>query len=904
MAATRWILALAVFWSFTFRDASAQGNRWDRYLEIEGRAGDGAERSQTRSFLPLYQDSCNLLFGDIRMMYTDTQVWEGNFGLGYRRILPSQRVLGVYGFYDVVDTRFGNKFHQGSGGIELLDINWGARFNGYIPNAKVGVAPGGRAFFQSGQIFVQGNQERPYYGIDLEGEHVIYRSTSGWGTVDPGDIEIWGVAGFFYFDNETPGFREIAGPRARLEARLYDLPLLGNDSRLVASAQYEYDDVRGSVEQGFLSVRIPLGPCGCRKGTKLNLLDRRMVTPVVRDIDIVTNVAAGGPIQQAINAKTGVLLDDVVVLTSLIDIETTVEAAPDERVFIVDGVDGNFNLGGGIIDLNPGQILLGGGGSMLVEGVDTGLQVDFTANGFTAATIEDMGTLIRLGTDNGIYGLTLDSGFDAIVGTNPGIVEIAGNTFLNTADDFIDIDTDMGVHEICITNNEFGTQPLFAGDTAIEVDLTADSGVALDISGNDFLGVDADAVGISAADDSGVFVLFAENFVESPGENGFRLELRDSAVSDARIQQNQFLNVAEDAVTVTVEDAAELLLLVRENDILGDGMTDRGIDIQAAGMVTVDGFIEENLLTGILDDAVFLNAEDGADLELLILGNRFEQIDGDGVQVSVQNHDMGDVRQLVRIVDNDFRDVGPAAGPVAGGAAVRVTTNDNDGMGDYLIDQQVVILDNRFRNTGIGVALQYDSDSMADPTATFQSIVDVVDNSFRQTLTDVIQVDVADWGGENLELTLNVIDNDIRETIFNVVEIEVHDLNFDSATYAIDIDGTIAGNRMRQTGETAIDIVFLDEAAFDFDVLDNIIDRADTGVDVLNGFFESDLTIGGNSFESIVGTGIVIDADATVNLDDDGLNNTIQDAGNLFDIDDDGDVIGTIEINGTPQMFP
>lgn len=152
---------------------SAQYDRWNPYLEFEGRAGDGPERGQGRIFAPLMQDDASLLFGDIRLMYTDQQAYEGNFGLGYREIINNRRLWGAYGFFDIKETALNNTFYQGSIGAELLDINWGLRANGYLPNLNARSAPGGNAFLQNGQIFVQGNRERAYYGGDVEAEHIL-----------------------------------------------------------------------------------------------------------------------------------------------------------------------------------------------------------------------------------------------------------------------------------------------------------------------------------------------------------------------------------------------------------------------------------------------------------------------------------------------------------------------------------------------------------------------------------------------------------------------------------------------------------------------------------------------------------------------------------------------------------
>src|SRR5262249_58281010 len=80
----------------------------------------------------------------------------------------------------------------------------------------------------------------------------------------------------------------IAGPRGRIEARLYDIDFLGLQSRLTAQGVVQWDSPRGVQGFGGLELRIPLGAVMGSPGPKLNPLDRRMVDRVQRDVDIVT----------------------------------------------------------------------------------------------------------------------------------------------------------------------------------------------------------------------------------------------------------------------------------------------------------------------------------------------------------------------------------------------------------------------------------------------------------------------------------------------------------------------------------------------------------------------------------------------------------------------------------------
>ncbi len=814
--------------------AMAQSSgRWNSYLDFEVRGGDREERSQSRTFIPIFQDDSSMLFGDIRMMYIEGGAWEGNFGLGHRQILSSQRVLGIYGFYDVRDTTDNNTFHQGSVGAELLDINWGLRANAYLPDTSAQLANGGNAFLQGNQILVQGNHERAYYGMDVEAEHILWRDDC------TGDMEVWAAGGYFHFDNSATNFRHISGPRARVEARLYDLPVLGNDSRIVASGQYEYDDVRGSVSQGFLSVRIPLG-CGGNCRPKMNLLDRRMVTPIMRDIDIVTNIAAGGPTELGMNAKTGVLLDDVVTLTALDDILGDVAGGPDERVFILDGVDGSEDIMDTIV-LNDGQILIGGGGRMNVVGTMTGLPAVFTASGdaFTINQMDGGDNVINLAEDNGIYGLTLDGGSDSIFGFNPGTFEIAGNTLMNASSDLIDINGDSLTVIGCILNNTF----LSNGDEAIEIDASDGADFDVDIIGNSFQMTDSDAIIIDVEDDSTFVVDIRHNRFFGQGNDGIEFEVDDNAMVTAKIQHNIFDDVNDEAIEIDANDSTVLDFKITGNTFLGRDNTEKGVDIDLDDDASLTVLINNNIFDDIDDDAIDIDLDDDSFIDAKINRNTFlgRGNTGDGIEIDLDD----DAVAVFFVKHNVFDDINDDAFEIDA---------DDDADVDLIFSGNR-ILGRENTSDGIDIHLDDDADLIAD-----------ISNNFLRNLTS------------------------------DGIDIIGHD---DS-----DLDVMITQNKFRGISDDNIEI----DANGDFDaiILDNNIRGGEFGINIDNDDGGNFLTIGGNKIRKVTDTGILIDSDGSLFLDDNGQNNKVRTraGGDIFNIDDDGDVIGTIEINNVDRVFP
>ena len=383
----------------------AEWGLWGPYIELAGRGSSIRVFGQGNLFLPLLQDSDKLLFADLRGLWTDGDAAEGNFGLAYRTILPSDWIVGAHLFYDLRGSELGNVYHQATAGIELLNEYWGFRANGYVPDQAPKLVPGLQgAFLQGGTIVVRAGVEVPYWGMDFEVERLLWygvgRRCNGCGPSGLGalDAELWAAVGMFHFDSSVIPSQAMTGPRVRAELRLFDLPMLGSGSRLVLSAQYQYDGVRDHVGSAMLAVRIPFGGGGCRRGCHLTGLARRMVTPIVRDVDIVTNIGLGRA-EPAKVARTGLVISRALTVDgNTADAEGAIEGAGANSVVIADGSAGTISPAD-TIDVNDGQVLMGGGSSLAVIGCNTGTRATFTAPG-TRATINSGANVAVHAADN------------------------------------------------------------------------------------------------------------------------------------------------------------------------------------------------------------------------------------------------------------------------------------------------------------------------------------------------------------------------------------------------------------------------------------------------------------------------------------------------------------------------
>ncbi|PHR86881.1 MAG: hypothetical protein COA78_37555, partial [Blastopirellula sp.] len=78
----------------------AQDDIWSPYVDMNAYGSNDRWLGQANLFLPLEQSEDSMLFLDFRGLWTDDRSTEGNWGIGYRKILASERIVGVYGFFD------------------------------------------------------------------------------------------------------------------------------------------------------------------------------------------------------------------------------------------------------------------------------------------------------------------------------------------------------------------------------------------------------------------------------------------------------------------------------------------------------------------------------------------------------------------------------------------------------------------------------------------------------------------------------------------------------------------------------------------------------------------------------------------------------------------------------------
>lgn len=350
------------------------------YLNLGVKAGDRVI-GDGRLFIPLRDSIDGLLFSDLRIQYDDNDAVEGNFGLGWRKMYDEHWILGLYAYYDLLESPFGNTFNQATLGAELLTLDWDFRINGYLPELG-GKFVNSQAALVNGNIVLNNFEERAYRGLDAEvGYRLFY-----WGVNDDFEVRLFG--GGFMLENDAAGFSEISGPRARLEFRAYDLELFGTQSRLEAGIETTYDRVRNEQFYGFARLRIPLYGGSV---SKLTPLRRRFADLPVRDQDIVTQRGLASR-ERALNNLTGQELGDVHLVDGNRTIAQAVAEADEGDVIIVSG-DWHTTPFDDTIALKTGQSLIGGGTRLVIAGKDSGRIDDLILPGTRPTLTPDLATV-------------------------------------------------------------------------------------------------------------------------------------------------------------------------------------------------------------------------------------------------------------------------------------------------------------------------------------------------------------------------------------------------------------------------------------------------------------------------------------------------------------------------------
>jgi hypothetical protein len=573
--------------------------KWRPWLEFGAfGATDEQSRGEATLFLPSWQDPSQIVFvqGTARLFEDDVQ--EGNLALGYRRMTGYGWNLGIWGGWDIRHTEQDNTFQQAAFGVEALGPRWDFRVNGYVPISDPERAPGlARARFRGGRVLLVGGEEVPLHGIDGEVGLRLFRS-------DRHELRVF--AGGFYFDDDD-ALDDVSGPRGRLQYTLDDVFAAWPGSRLTVEGEYQHDEVREGQFEGGLLLRIPLGR-GHRRLASLSDQERRMVDPIVRDVDIVTTRSDEEPV---FDTLTGVELDRVAMVSGTGALQTTIDTAGPKSLIIVQG--GAGDIAGGAV-LQPDQTLQGGGSDITVTGRNSRVSASFAAPGTQPRIVEatdnpvltlasnthttgvqlvGAGAASGLTNNHGIFtpddvmnvavtqSVITDTGGGGILfGDNSQGVLIDGMTLARTNDDTIRIGANSS--NIVISN----TQISDSDEDGIEID---DGSTLVTIE--DVTITDIDEEGIEIDDDSSN-VTMSRLTISNTGSEGIDI---DSDTSNVAIRDTTIFDTNGDGIDIVSNNTG---IVIENVSITNPG--DHGIDFDSDNTITISNTtISGSTLDGI-----------------------------------------------------------------------------------------------------------------------------------------------------------------------------------------------------------------------------------------------------------------------------------------------------------------
>ena len=479
--------------------AAIEPPKWSPWVELGAFYGtDETSRAEGVLWVPFSQSASTVLFGEVRAKLFEDDMREGNFALGYRQMMTDGWNLGLWGGYDIRRSESGNTFHQLAGGIEALSDRWDFRANAYLPVDDSETLLTATALTSSSIVELSGNQigmvttvasttttieEIALWGFDAEIGTKLFSSPD----IRPGTRhELRVYAGAYHFDHsDLP--TSVTGPRLRAEWRMDEIVNQWAGSRLTFEAEYSHDDLRDNRVEVGARLRFPFGEPGTRVASRaLSAQERRMADGLERDTDIVTNTrasqktSASSATEAVEDAKTGVRFDRVATLDGTGDLTAASAAAAANSLIIASGGAGSI-VGAQILE--GYQTLQGGGSTIQVRGVTSGLLLDFTAPGVRPEFVNtaNAAVLTLSGSDTHVSGIDIrgdtaaglsNDGIDG--GSNRTNIFVTSTNIENVGSNGISllIGNDVEISNVTISNANRGGVRLGTGNTVLIGDTT------------------------------------------------------------------------------------------------------------------------------------------------------------------------------------------------------------------------------------------------------------------------------------------------------------------------------------------------------------------------------------------------------------------------------------------------
>jgi hypothetical protein len=840
-------------------------SKWSPYLHLTSKVGDDRKIGRFVLMCPLWQSSDSMFYSDIRSTFDNDDNVEGNVGLGFRRIIKGNNnddfIWGVYGFYDKLKTSADNQFNQGMFGAELLKNNFELRGNIYLPENRSYIV-GSRTVSSvslSGTTVMERNQslvarERALPGFDAE---------VGYGFNIGQKDKLWIHGGYFNFNHSDAP--EIAGPRMRLHCELNDVFGI-QESTLAIGVEVQHDKIRKNETFACISLSIPFGAPRdpWRESGKKSDIESRMMRPVIRDIDVITNTddinkspgSVGGP--EIVSDTEGPLIDDATgeqVDMYFVDADgsaagTGTQESPmtivqaentsgiSDFIFLLNdsgSIDVN-TISGGTFTLKPNQQLLGVGDNTSRDVLlpnNLTLNVSSTA-GRPSLSRLDGADVVRMLWNNTIDGINISGGDDGIYGLNVDNPTIRDVTIQNTASNAINLANSSGtitISDSVIQNNT---------TNAIYLSNTAGGSATACISGNNISNNTGVGLYCVNSDASILTGTFQNNTISDNGTQGIYINNTNSGVATIDISDNEISNNLGIGLYGVNTNTSTLTGTFQNNIVSGNGA--QGIYCYTSNGSTGNIDIFDNQITGNTNEGLRMYSYTGSTVTATVRDNLISDSQDDNIycynsestlNLTLNNNDIINSAVDTGVRISNVLDGGIISANITGN---RITGNINRGLLLYNSGTtfSTTIQNNTITGNQAG-GIDYDTDAGAT-TLTIENN-NISNNSGGSSTTDDFGVSIDQDTDPNSTLELTLSNNTIEGNGYRGVN-----LNNADGTY----NASLIGNSIVNNSSDGVYIVNQTTGILTVDLYSNTITNNavrgvwlsnDTGT--LNAMFES-----------------------------------------------------------------
>ncbi|MGX9053219.1 beta strand repeat-containing protein [Mesorhizobium sp. 14Argb] len=429
------LTTLALGLSSVFAHADPDG-LWQPQIRAIVGADDNGGNAALEGFIPIKQTAESVLFLDVRAKHDFKDASGQDIGLGIRRIVNPDLMLGGYAYINLENYN-STQFTAATLGVEAITPNFDAHVNVFVPikGDSTDHTTGSTLSMVSNQLIEQISvlDHRDYAAWGIEGEIGAQVPVN---LPDKHSLRL--DIGGYHFEDPHGDDGSVTGAKAGFEYTIGDV--FGSGTELVFAGEVRNDNRDDTQFAGSVRLNIPFNPGHGSDTTGAIGTDpvypvseglRKRVNERVRG-DIGVRVQSqdkigGSTTRVAINAATNAAfgkfyfadggLAGAGTQADPTTLDDAVTKAGNGGFVVALGGNGNLTTAG--VTLANGQTVIGGGQSVTAK-LSGGGTATFNLGG-SNGTIQGTNVannVITLGTGNTLNGITITGGANGIFGNN------------------------------------------------------------------------------------------------------------------------------------------------------------------------------------------------------------------------------------------------------------------------------------------------------------------------------------------------------------------------------------------------------------------------------------------------------------------------------------------------------